>query len=64
MFERCASTVVDLGTYEFKTWDTGKISPEEYYMNVYIDEVFESNFFHTSTKRLHINLDDKLKRHI
>ena len=31
-------------------------------MNVYIDKVFESETFHTSTKRLHINIDDKCKK--
>ena len=51
--------MVDLDTYEFETLDTGKIVPVEYFMNVYIDEVFESEIFHTSTKRVHINLDDE-----
>ena len=54
--------MVDLDTYEFETLDTGKIVPVEYFMNVYIDEVFESETFHTSTKRLHINIDDKCKK--
>ena len=33
--------MVDLGTYEFTYFKTGKITPDESFMNVYTDEVYE-----------------------
>ena len=34
--------IIDLGTYKFKYLSTGKITPEQYFMNAYVEEVFES----------------------
>ena len=31
--------IVDLGTYEYKDLETGKITPEELFMNAYAEEV-------------------------
>ena len=42
--------MVDLGMYEFKDSETGKITPEESFMNSYAEEVYESENIYTSTK--------------
>ena len=34
--------MIDLGQYEFKDLNTGKIVWEEYFMNAYVDKVYES----------------------
>ena len=36
----CTTSMIDLEMYKFKDLNTGKISPKEYLMNVYIEEVF------------------------
>ena len=40
-FENCTAPMVDLGNYEFKNLDTGKLSPEEYFTNSHVEELFE-----------------------
>ena len=43
--------MVDMGTYEFKDFETGKITPEEYFMNAYAEEVNQLEQAHNSTKK-------------
>ena len=43
--------MVDLGTYEFKDLNTGKIKPEELFMNDYAEEINESEQVRNSTKK-------------
>ena len=49
--------MVDMGVYEFKDLETGKITPEKSLINDYTEEVHELDQTRTSTKRLHIMLD-------
>ena len=51
--------MVDLGKYEFKYLYSGKITPEEWFMNAYAEEVYELEQVHTSTKQLCSTLDAK-----
>ena len=39
-FEGLTSPMVNFGEYEFKYLNTGKISPEEYYICAYVEEGF------------------------
>ena len=41
-FERPTAPMVDLGTYKFKYLSQVKISPEEQFMNAYMEEVYLS----------------------
>ena len=34
--------IIDLGAYKFKDLNTDKITPEEYFRNTYMHEVYES----------------------
>ena len=43
--------MVGFGTYKFKYLNTGKITPEEYFINAYKEELFESEQVHNFTKR-------------
>ena len=52
----------DLGAYKFKYLNTGKSTPEEYFMNSCIDEVHELEQLRTSTKRLRTILDAKYEK--
>ena len=45
--------MVDLNTFEFKDSNTGKITPEESFINAYVEEIYRSEQVRTSTKRLH-----------
>ena len=49
-------------TYEFKDLNTGKITPEEYFMNDYEEEIHEPEQVHTSTKQPHGILYAKRKK--
>ena len=51
--------IVDMGMYEFKYLNTGNITPEEYFMNVYSEEVHKSEQFLTSAKQLRVILYSK-----
>ena len=51
--------IIDLGTYEFKYLNTVKITPEEYFVNAYVDKVYEQYQVRTSTKQLPTILDAK-----
>ena len=42
--------MVELGTYIFKYLNTGKITPEEFFTNDYVKEVYELEHVHTTTK--------------
>ena len=44
------STMIDLGTYNIKDLNTGKNTPEEYFTNDRVDELYELEKFRTSTK--------------
>ena len=33
--------MVDLGTYELQDLNTGEVIPEAYFMNAYVEKVFE-----------------------
>ena len=54
--------MVDLGMYECKDSNTGKIAPKEYFTSAYVEEVFELEHVRTSTKISHIILDAKYKK--
>ena len=54
--------MVDLNMYQVKYLNTGKITPDEYFMNTYLEEVFESQHVRTSTKKLCTILDAKHKK--
>ena len=43
--------MADIGTYECTDSETGKITPEELFMNAYADEVYENEQVRTYTKR-------------
>ena len=49
-FKVSTSSMVDWVTYELKTLNTGKIKPEESFMNAYAEEIHESEQVHTYTK--------------
>ena len=51
--------MIDLVTHKFKYLSTGKITPEEYFMNSYVYELYESEQLGTSTKLLSTILDAK-----
>ena len=51
--------MVDLGTYIFKDFNTGKITPEELFTNAYVKEVYKSEHVRTATKKLRVILDAK-----
>ena len=42
--------MVDLGMYEFKDLNTGKITPEELFTNTYVGEVYDSEHVSTTTE--------------
>ena len=54
--------MVDLGTYISKDLNTGKVTPEEYFTNDYVEEVYESEHVGTATKRLRLILDAKYEK--
>ena len=58
-FENCTSPMVDPGTYEFKTLNTDKITPEEYLTGAYLKEVFIPENILTFNQQLHTILDSK-----
>ena len=51
--------MIDLGTYSFKYLNTGKITPEELFMNSYVEELYESEQVLNYNKRLCKILDAK-----
>ena len=56
--------MIDLGTYKFKDLNKGKITPQEYFMNYYVDELYELEYVRTPTKQLFTILDAKYESHI
>ena len=56
------SPMVDLGTYEFKDIEKWNITPTEYFMNDYAEEVHEMEHVRNSTKLLFVILDDKYEK--
>ena len=56
-FKGSKSPMVDLGMYEFIYFETGKITPEELFMNAYSDEVYKLDQVRTSNKWLLVTLD-------
>ena len=54
--------MVDLGMYILINLNTGKLTPEELFTHVYVDELYESDHVCTSTKRLRVILDAKQEK--
>ena len=54
--------MVDLGTYEFKDLNAGKITSEELFTNPYVKELYESEHVPTATKTLRVILDAKYEK--
>ena len=42
--------MVDMDTYQFKYLNTGKIIPEELFMNAYVEEIYGLENFRSYTK--------------
>ena len=49
------SPIIDLGTYKFKYLNTGKITPEEYFMNAYVYGVYIPEHIRICTKKIIYN---------
>ena len=54
--------MADLGTYIFKSLNTGKITHEDFFTNAYFKEVYDSEHVLTATKLLRVILDAKYKK--
>ena len=54
--------MVDLVTYIFKDFNKGKITPKEYFTNNYVEELYESEHVHNTTKQLRVILDAKYEK--
>ena len=50
--------MVSLGMYKFKVLNAGKVTPEEYLTNAYVEAEYELEIFRTSTKLLSVILGD------
>ena len=61
-FKGSTVPIVYLGMHEFKYLNTGKIIPEESFMNAYTEEIYESEHVCTATKLLCIILDAKYEK--
>ena len=51
--------MVNMGVYIFKDLNTEKITPEDFFTDAYVKELYESEHVHTYTKRLCVILDAK-----
>ena len=47
-----STSMIDLGKYEFKDFNTEEITPEESFMNAYTQEIDELEQVHSSTELL------------
>ena len=54
--------MVDLGMHKFKYLNTGKLTPEESFMNAYTEENYELEQVHPANKRLRGILFAKYKK--
>ena len=61
-FKWSTTLMVDLGTYIFKYLNAGKITPEEFFTNSYVKEVYKSENVRTATKQLHAILYAKYQK--
>ena len=61
-FNGSTTIMVGLGTYIFKDLNTGKIKPEESFTNDYVEEVYESEHVHTTTKLLRVIFHAKYEK--
>ena len=61
-FKGSKAPIVDMGTYEFKGLNSGKITSEEMFMDAYQEEIHELYQFRNSTKRLGVILDAKYEK--
>ena len=61
-FKASTETTVDLGTYEFKDLNRGKITPEESFINSYIEYIYELEQVWIATKRLCVILYAKYEK--
>ena len=61
-FNGSTTPMVDLGTYAFKDLNQGKFTPEYFFTNSYVEEVYESEHVLTATKQLRVILDAKYEK--
>ena len=54
--------MVNLSTYIIINLNTAKITPEEFFTNSYVVEVYESEHVHIATKQLSVILDAKYEK--
>ena len=58
--------MVYLDTYEFKCLNAGKIAPKEFFMNKYVEEVYQLEQVHTCSKNhikfWNINIKSRLNK--
>ena len=54
--------MVDLVMHKFKYLNTGKITPEESFMNAYTEENYEQEQIHPDNKRLRVILYAKYEK--
>ena len=54
--------MVDLGIHKFKYLNTGKLTPEESFMNAYTEDNYEQEQIHPDNEQLRVILYDKYKK--
>ena len=54
--------MVDLGMHKFKYLNTGKLTPEESFVNAYTEENYEQEQIHHANKRLRVILYAKYEK--
>ena len=54
--------MVDLGTYEFKYYNTGEFTPKESFTDAYVEEVYDLKHVCTDTTLLRVILDTKYEK--
>ena len=54
--------MVDLGMHKFKYLNTGKLTPEESFMNAYTEDNYEQKQIHPDNKRLRVILFAKYEK--
>ena len=60
-FKGSMSPMFDMGVYEFKDLNTGGITPEEFFMNDYTEEINGQEQVGTYTKQLCVIVDARYK---
>ena len=54
--------MVDLGMHKFKYLNTGKLTPEESFMNAYTEDNYEQKQIHHDNKQLRVILYAKYEK--